>query len=252
MKQKRTHAEKQRLVVQIVCLLLAALMLLGVLMSILPYAALTAHAAETDAAETAAVTETEEPPTASDAVAEEEPDNGLLLRIGLMFGSGVTESFAVRADDGFAIRHVDSKTDESTVLWQTSEPYAAVCCDDNLKATDDGYYVPASEGVVIGGYHLELPTAYGDMESLAAAVTKTNTALMNAGIYSSLIYAFPSYKNGSLYVRIGDFGSGSSASDKAALVENATGETPTVVYPMADAMTLIAPDKNLILFERCY
>ena len=46
MKKKRTHAEKQRLITQILCLVLAGLMLLGVVMSILPFSALIAHAAD--------------------------------------------------------------------------------------------------------------------------------------------------------------------------------------------------------------
>jgi hypothetical protein len=46
MKKKRTHAEKQRLVTQIICIVLAALMILGVVMSILPFSAMTAHAAD--------------------------------------------------------------------------------------------------------------------------------------------------------------------------------------------------------------
>jgi len=285
MKKKRTHAEKQRLITQILCLVLAGLMLLGVIMSILPFAALTAHAVdvpaddaviseetqtpdvpadvttETEPAETPtdnvpAVTDpTEEPVTEpsvpEDTVVTEEPQTGLLLRIGLMFGTGVTESFAVRAEDGFSVYHVEGETDESRLLYETAAPYAAVTKDANLAINDDGIYYPASQGVIIGGYHLQLPKVYENEKALAEAVNAVNDKLKTAGIHSSLIYAFPTYNNGGLYVCIGDFGSGSSAGDKSALIETATGEKPTLIYPRDNAVTVLAPDSNLILFEYC-
>ena len=147
MKNKRTHAEKQRLITQIICLVLAGLMLLGVIMSILPFSALTAHAAD----ETVPTSETL--PVIGAETTEEPETDGLLLRIGLMFGSGVTESFAVRAEDGFVIHHVDKETDEATVLYETPAAYAAVTKDANLALNEDGFYYPASKGVIIGGYH---------------------------------------------------------------------------------------------------
>ena len=288
MKKKRTHAEKQRLITQILCLVLAGLMLLGVVMSILPFSALIAHAADepaetpvteesvTDDAvipteETPTEQPTEEPspetaedvppqtteepipaaPSTEEAETVEESVRGLLLRIGLMFGSGVTESFAVRAEDGFVVHHVNRQTNEATPLFETTVSYAAVTKDANLALDEDGYYYPASKGVVIGGYHLQLPTAYKDQAALTAAVEAVNNKLKTAGIYSSLIYAFPTYNNGGLYVCIGDFGSGSSASDKIALIETATSEKPSGIYPRDNAVTLLAPDSNLILFEYC-
>ncbi|MBQ8578275.1 MAG: SpoIID/LytB domain-containing protein [Clostridia bacterium] len=239
--KKRTQAEKQQLVRQIICLAMVILMLLGVLVAAIPYVS-AAEVTENSTSDVVTEVMTE------DAENEEEPDEGLLLRIGLMYGTGVTQSFAVRASDGFVLGHT-GEDDVFTPYIETAEPYIAVCRDDNLALDDDGYYVPASSGVVIGGYHLELPTAYNTKEAITEAVEKTNTALKNAGIHSSLIYAFPAYKAGNLYVRIGDFGSGDSAAAKADTVAAVTGETPTVVYPMSDAMTVIAPDKNLILFE---
>ena len=245
MKNKRTHAEKQRLITQIICLVLAGLMLLGVIMSILPFSALTAHAAD----ETVPTSETL--PVIGAETTEEPETDGLLLRIGLMFGSGVTESFAVRAEDGFVIHHVDKETDEATVLYETPAAYAAVTKDANLALNEDGFYYPASKGVIIGGYHLQLPRTYSTAEELAAAVDSVNAKLQTAGIYSSLIYAFPSFDNGGSYVCIGDFGSGTSAQEKSALIKLATGETPTVIYPRSNAVTVLAPDSNLILFEYC-
>ena len=242
MKKKRTHAEKQRLITQIICIALAALMILGVVMSILPFSAMTAHAAD--------MTDTDAQISAEDTVEEaKEPTPGLLLRIGLMFGSGVTESFAVRANDGFTVYHVDKTTDAAAPLYETTVEYAAVTQDANLALNEDGMYVPASKGVIIGGYHLQLPKVYADAAALAAGVDDINTKLKNAGIYSNLIYAFPSYVNDGLYVCIGDFGSSSSAAAKAQAIQNATGEQPNQLYPRDNAVTLLSPDSNLILFE---
>ncbi len=264
MKKKRTYAEKQRLITQILCLVLAALMLLGVVMSILPFSALTAHAADvtvngvTDSdPETTSASDlpAEEPVTAPSDAEEpthtEEPHTGLLLRIGLMFGSGVTESFAVRAEDGFTMYHVDGETDDARLLYETTTAYAAVTKDANLAINDDGIYYPASTGVIIGGYHLQLPMNCPDAAALAEAVAEINAMLQAAGIYSSLIYAFPAYIDGGLYVCIGDFGSTSTAAEKIPLIETATGHTATVIYPRDNAVTVLAPDQNLILFEYC-
>ena len=244
MKKKRTHAEKQRLVTQIICIVLAALMILGVVMSILPFSAMTAHAADLSDPE-----QTDSANGEGIDTAVKEPNPGLLLRIGLMYGTGVTASFAVRAEDGFVIYHVNKTTDEATPLFETAVDYAAVTQDANLALDEDGIYAPASKGVVIGGYHLQLQTAYSDQAALAAAVSDVNTKLQNAGIYSSLIYAFPAYINGGLYVCIGDFGSSSSAAAKDPLIQSATGEKTGPIYPRDNAVTVLCPDTNLILFE---
>ncbi|MGM9626399.1 MAG: SpoIID/LytB domain-containing protein [Eubacteriales bacterium] len=241
--KKRTYAEKQQRMRQIFCLVLAVLMILGVLAAVIPYLALNVSAADlsSDNAETESV-------SLEENIEQEEPDDGLLLRIGLMFGSGVTQSFAVRAQDGFVIGHVTAD-DCFNALWETAEPYIAVCRDNNLALDDNGYYIPSSSNVVIGGYHLERPTAYTTKAAITAAVERVNSALMSAGIYSSLIYAYPAYRAGAMYVRIGDFGSGDSAAAKSDTIASVCGETPSVIYPMDDAMTVVAPDKNLILFE---
>ncbi len=236
--KKRTQAEKQQLYRQIFCLIMAALMLLGTLAAVIPYVS-AADVPETVAVSAAA--------PAAEQMNEEEPDNGLLLRIGLMFGSNVTESFAIRAADGFQFGHTD-KNNAFTPFYMSSDPYIAVCKNDNLSKTDNGYYVPDTKNVVIGGYHLQLQDVYTTIEAITAAVDDTNIKLKNAGIYSSLIYAFPYCEGGNLYVCVGDFGSGDSARAKIAAVEAALSKTPAVINPRKDTMTVISVDRNLILF----
>lgn len=240
MKQKKTRAEKQRLVTQIICLALVALMILGVILSILPFSAMTAYAADLPDADQA-VTEVNE--------TEKEPNPGLLLRIGLMYGSGVTASFAVRADDGFSVYHVDKTTDEVLPIYETETEYALVTQDANLAVDENGMYAPASTGVIIGGYHLQLETSYADHAALAEGVAAVNQKLKDKGVHSSLIYGFPAYINGKLCVCIGDFGSSISAAAKAQVIQEATGEKTTAVYPRENAITLLSPETNLILFE---
>jgi len=241
MKKKTSYAQKQKRLRQIFCIILAALMLLGVLMAVLPYLLLHVRAEDTVSANDTIAAE--------DTVTEEADLNcGPLLRIGLMFGSGVTPSFAVRANSGFKIGHVDNTTDAITPLWETPNTYIAACIDDNLALTD-GYYIPSKQNVIIGGYHLDLPTAYKTMDEIQEAVRNTNKKLQAAGIYSALIYAFPAYRSGNLYVRIGDFGSAASLTSKLPAIVTALGETPSPIYPAKDVVTLLAPDSNLILFE---
>ncbi|MBO5649217.1 MAG: SpoIID/LytB domain-containing protein [Clostridia bacterium] len=244
MPKKRTRAEKQRLITQILCLVLAALMILGVLLSILPFSYLTAHASDSNSD----TTQTTENLSQNTETNESLPADPFLLRIGLMFGSGVTESFAVRAENGFSISHVRTSDDAATPLYETTEPYLCAARDGNL-AFEDGIYTVSSKNVVIGGYHLQLPTDYKSMEALTDAVASINDKLKTAGIYSSLIYAFPAYVNGAFFVRIGDFGSTQTAAAQASLIKTATGEAAAAVQPHKDGVTVIAPDRNLIVFE---
>ncbi len=125
--KKRTHADRQRLLTQIFCIVLAALMLLGVLAAILPYAMMQAYAAD-EPAVTAEDT---------DADAAEEPDNGLPLRIGLMFGSDVTPSFDISTACGFTFGSVDDETDCYTPYFTAVKPAVSICQDTNLTYSTD-------------------------------------------------------------------------------------------------------------------
>lgn len=223
---------------------MAVLMLLGVLAAVIPYVSAVDLPPNTEDS----YISNEAVPTQTDNQTEKEPDNGLLLRIGLQYGSGVHTSFAVRAEFGFSLGIV-KKDNVYTVLYETEEPHIAVCKDGNLALDNDGYYVLSSQNVVIGGYHLELPTAYSTKDEIMEAVQTVNQKLADANIRSSLIYAFPAYHSGMFYIRIGDFGSMDSANSKADIVAAAVNEPPTAVIPMTDALTVLAPDKNLILME---
>ncbi len=285
-KQPNTKAKRQDTSRRILAIVMAALMLLGLAASTV---AILLQTSAVDASETdtpavvqeestedvdssgsteASVSETDSPTTdTSTSTAEDTEDTDvtdtegsenpstpekpadIMMRIGLMYGSGVTSSFQVSSSTGFVFGFVDDETDIFTPVWDTSMTEISACQDANLAKDRNGYYVPASQGVVIGGYHLELPTTYSSRAELLSGVDRVNAQLMTAGIYSSLIYAFPVYMNGALRVRIGDFGSIDSASTKATLITNATGETPTVIAPMDDAVTVLCPSTNVILFE---
>ena len=236
-KKARTHADKQKTLVRIMCIVMCALMVLGVLAAVIPYLALNVSAADVQETETVQIEE------------ESEPDHGLLLRIGLIFGSDVPASYTVSAQNGFTLGYVSTADNSFTPCFPVSARKITVCQDANLVKTDDGF-VPGAQNVTLGGYHLHLPAAYADMQSLRSAVNAVNTKLQNAGIYSSLIYAFPCAIDGKLYIRIGDFGSADSASKKSALVEAALSETPAVVRPDSAALTVIDPEQSLILFEQ--
>lgn len=242
--KKRTQAEKQQRMRQIFCLIMAVLMLLGVLAAVIPYVSAVDLPPNTEDS----YISNEAVPTQTEDQTEKEPDNGLLLRIGLQYGSGVHTSFAVRAEFGFSLGIV-KKDNVYTVLYETEETHIAVCKDGNLALDNDGYYVLSSQNVVIGGYHLELPTAYSTKDEIMEAVQTVNQKLTDVNVRSSLIYAFPAYHSGMFYIRIGDFGSMDSANSKADIVAAAVNETPTAVIPMTDALTVLAPDKNLILME---
>ncbi|MCQ2432460.1 MAG: SpoIID/LytB domain-containing protein [Clostridia bacterium] len=240
-KKKKTYAEKQETLRKVFCLVMAILMLLGVLAAVIPYIGISAHALDTP--------ELQLDEVPADTAETKEPLKGLLLRIGLMFGSGVTPSYAISAPNGFVFGSVDNETDLFTPYFEAPDASAVICQDANLAIDENKNYAPGSRNVVIGGYHLELNGSYQTAEEIQHAVGEINEKLTKQGIRSSLIYAFPAYKNGELVIRIGDFGSTENASKQIPLLKTALNMDMTAVAPSSIGLTVLSPATNLILFE---
>ncbi|MBO4228861.1 MAG: SpoIID/LytB domain-containing protein [Clostridia bacterium] len=217
--------EKTKLIVRILCLIMALLMILGVVVSLVQSFMFSVHAEETEAAE-----------------------DDLLFRVGLLFGDDAPVSYTISAEKGFSLGYSDKETNVFTSVLTVASTSIAVCQDGNLSLSS-GIYSPSNSGVTIGGYHLQLQSKYYDVPSLQAALKSVNGKLSSAGILSNLIYAFPYTSDGVFYIRIGDFASTVTATSKKASVAAALGEEPGYAYPDQSVMSFVDVSSNRILFE---
>ena len=217
--------DKTKLIVRILCLIMALLMILGVVVSLVQSFLLSVRAEETAAAE-----------------------DDLLFRVGLLFGDDAPVSYTISAENGFSLGYSDKETNAFTSVLTVASPKIAVCQDGNLSLSG-GTYTPSGTSVTIGGYHLQLASKYYDVPSLQAALKSVNAKLSSAGILSSLIYAFPYTSDGVFYIRIGDFASTVTATNKKASVAAALGEEPGFAYPDQSVMSFVDVSSNRILFE---
>lgn len=218
--------KRNKLIVRVIAVILAALMVLGsvsLIVQILVFQAI--------------------------ALSSSDYDN-LTIRIGLMYGNGVAASFGVKAEKGFTIGAVRTEDSSFQAVWTTEATALEACTDNNLSLVD-GIYKPAQSNFIIGGYHLEINSLYQNERDAAAAVDDANSRLRAAGIYSSVLYAFPLYCTDGYRVRIGDFASASSANASKAKVANAlkTDAAITSVGPSSSAVTLVNTNSNLIVLE---
>ena len=218
--------KRKKLIVRIIAVVLAALMLLGSISMIVQIFIFQAG-----------------------AMSSAEYDN-LTIRIGMMYGNGVKASFGVKSENGFTIGSIDSEDNTFRSLWKTDASALEACTDNNLSLID-GIYKPAQSNFIIGGYHLEVNRNYQTEKDAAAAVDSANSSLRTAGIYSSVLYAFPVYSDNGYRVRIGDFASTASANASKSKVVSAlkTNDSISAVIPSSSAVTLINSGNNLIVLE---
>ena len=218
--------KRKKLIVRIIAVVLAALMLLGSVTMIVQIFIFQAG-----------------------AMSSAEYDN-LTIRVGMMYGNGVKASFGVKSENGFTIGAVGSEDNAFRSIWKTDASALEACTDNNLSLIE-GIYKPAQSNFIIGGYHLEIEKNYQNEKDAAAAVDSANSSLRTAGIYSSVLYAFPFYCDSGYRVRIGDFASAASANSSKSKVASAlkTDSSLSAVSPSSSAVTLINSGNNLIVLE---
>lgn len=220
---------KRKRSVRILCLILAGLMVLGsmyMLISMLIFA------------------------VSATSPFDEETDD-ITVRVGLMYGDGVTVGFETTAPNGYEIG-VQNITDGGYPyhpFWNLPNTKVSVTADANLSKKDSTYSITANSAqAVIGGYHIEFTSDYslGDMQT---AVSVAN-ALNNAFGANDVLYAFPSYQNGYIRVRIGAFAAYEQAAMYLDYVTQMLGGLPAqIVAPSATGVSVVNPDTDRILFE---
>ncbi len=213
---KKTRAGKKadvkKWLVRGMALFLAALMLLGAVVMILEMFRYPSAAHETD---------------------------GYSVRVGLMYGSGVTVGFETQAPHGFTVYSVTSDN-QFFPIGQVADTKVSVTCDSNLSKQSMTYSLSSSASAV-GGYHLETEVGGGDAQSLV---------LQYSQLLSGMGYdVFPAYINGKNTIRIGQFGTAAEAEAAISLISSYTGAFLYVAAPTATAVSVINPSNDVIVFE---
>ncbi len=169
-----------------------------------------------------------------------------LIRVGLMYGTGVTVGFEVDTSYGFYINKVNRTGDlTSEPIWDIDITKVSCTVDHNLAKSAMTYSKTSyASSTVIGGYHIEL----------GENLTREDVIVITNALEDTLdeldMYVIPAYVNGGYRVRMGDFPSADLASVAANELSKMLGGLPlTVASPTSTALSLVDPLTDKILFE---
>ena len=166
--KKKPKTPKRVIFTRAMALLLCLLMVGGMLAIVVPYIGIRSYAAEID-------DHSGSGNNISDTV-----------RVGLMFGSGVTVGFQTKSQHGFNIGYLENNNFHK--LWQVTDDNLSVTCDSNLSKSGTTYLKTNSSECVVGGWNIEVDERYDVLDTLEYNV-------------------FPAYINNAIVYRIGQFGS---------------------------------------------
>nr|MBQ4319877.1 SpoIID/LytB domain-containing protein [Clostridia bacterium] len=228
------YEARRKLLVRIMAIFLCALMVLGTLVAVLPYIGPGAYASDS-VSDTAAITEQ----TTSTIRTGTE-----LVRIGLMYGTGVTVGFEVRADHGMNFGHVVENL--FTPIWQTELTLVSATSDSNLSKNAMTYSVTSSADAKVGGWHVECDAGITDAAMLGDFYANVSAVAAQYGFY-----AFPAFINGEYTVRIGSFTTEAQAKQVFSVFSQVLGSMLEVriAAPSLTGVSVLDPNTDIILFE---
>lgn len=175
-------------------------------------------------------------------------DGDTYIAVGLMYGSSVTVGFEIKAPYGFVVGKTQIQKDLRSFesVYVIEDTIAAATLDGNLSKSAMTYSLAnKASSAVIGGYHLELAHASGNMLPLA-----TLESLVNEALNSESLYAIPTINGDSYRIRIGSYKSIDEANAAYETYKNFfTDFTASVVSPSMTCTSVVNPTNDKILFE---
>lgn len=175
-------------------------------------------------------------------------DGNTYIAVGLMYGTGVTVSFEVKAPYGFVIGDTTIGQSERRFnsFYHLKSDIAAVTVDKGLYKKSMAYYMTDDpDKTLVGGYHIELKNDISDSVPLDMMMSDVNFMLTDKSLY-----AFPARIDGANRVRVGQFATSEQASEALNKIGGQfTGYTASVVGPSKTCSTVINPNTDEILFE---
>ena len=208
-----------KLALRIICGLLAALMVLGGLVSIGIMLVDHAHAAEY-------------------------PED-LRVHIGLKYASTMQASYTIYSESGFSVvnQNVSDLSMPYTEIFQSSRTQLLVAAAQNLVKTGDAYYATTATSADIGGYSLQINRQFSTYEQASQYITN-NYASKLSGYHLYVAYESSTSR---FRIRVDDYTSESAANSAATTVRSKIGDSLTVIQPNT-SVYLIDPEKGTIVF----
>ncbi|MBR2848424.1 MAG: SpoIID/LytB domain-containing protein [Clostridia bacterium] len=171
------------------------------------------------------------------------------IRIGLKYGSGVPVSYETTAANGYTLgsQPLADGYFKLSPFWKMDTKTIAVATHTNL-VKESGAYAHASntQNVSVGCYHVEFTADYSMHDS---AVLEQQLAIINRTLAPHGFYAFPSYLNGNLRIRVGAFSTRQEAEAMYPVIAGFVGNfSAEIVDPSPSSVIIIDPSSNQILF----
>ncbi len=175
-------------------------------------------------------------------------DGDTYIAVGLMYGSGVTVGFEIKAPYGFVVGKTQIQRDLRSFegVYIIEDTIAAAVLDGNLSKSAMTYSQTSNpDAAVIGGYHLEIAHASDNTLSLGTLRSEIDNRLAGTGLY-----AIPTVNGDSYRVRIGNYKTPEQASTAYETYKNAfDGYNVSVVSPSSTCTSVVNPQTDKILFE---
>ncbi len=178
------------------------------------------------------------------------PKEDLNIRIGLMYGDGVTVGFETEAPAGYTVGVQPLMDDvfEYLPFWIIPGKTVSVTADANLTKKNSTYSITSgTKNVVVGGYHIEFVSDYSlaDIGQAQTVITSMNAVLASVGMY-----AFPAYVNGVIRIRAGAYASRAQAEAQYPFIAGVMSYfASAVVEPSSTAVSVVDPATDRIIFE---
>ena len=234
-RRKRTREERKKLVTRIVALLMAILMVAGA-----AYYAIYMMTLSVSAADPAEQTEIVDTSSLTDS-------GDVPVRVGLMYGDGVTVGFEVTSSCGFTVGVTETEGDCTfTPVWELSLNKVAATTDGNLSKSHMTYSVAydASDASV-GGFHIQVDCDKYNREQFTSMLRKAEDALAAYGMDVIPAYVYTGYT-----IRAGVFTTRAEAEDWLDMVKAVfPEETVYVTGASSTSVSLIDPETDEIQFE---
>ncbi len=135
-------------------------------------------------------------------------DDDFMVRIGILYSDDVEDSHGIfTSHDRLGFRLYATKDKEMSYIWTLSEPQVSFCSDGNLKQSVSKGMVSytRSESATIGGFHIKLDGTYPTEDD-------AETALNTFEEKSPDTLIFPCYENGVYVIKCGSYTTSESAS----------------------------------------
>ena len=234
-RHKRTREERKKLIVRILALFMAILMVAGA-----AYYAIYLMTLSVSAADPAAQTEIMDTSSLNDS-------GDVPVRVGLMYGDGVTVGFEVTSSNGFTLGITETEGNCAfTPIWDLTASKVAATTDGNLSKSHMTYAVAYSAAdAVVGGFHVQVDCDRYNRDEYTAMLQKAERDLAAYGLDVIPAYVYTGYT-----IRAGVFTTRSEAEKWVDVVRTVFPEETVYVTGASNAsVSLIDPETDEIQFE---